>query len=490
MKKKVIIIGGGLAGLSAAVTLASNGFQVELFEKNKHFGGKLMPVTLGDYKFDFGPNTITMPEVFRKVIEQTGEKAENYFQLIKLENHTRNVFSDGSILDFSSSREHMIDQLNRIDQAHKYDDFLKEITRLYKLSEAHFLPKTFSSFRDYLSPSLGAALLQVRPAQSLNSFFRSYFSHPQVIQAFNRYSTYIGSSPYKTPATFAMIAYLEMIGGVYYVHGGNVKIAEAYTVIARKLGARLHSETPVKKICVKNKRAIGIELENGEKIYGDYVILNADLLKAYPELAGESHRPSFTNSKAEKMEPSTSAFVVLAGVNQQFPELRHHNVFFSDDYEQEFTDLFSHKRYSKEPTIYISSSSFTDPAQAPLGSNLFILANAPALPADAQLQADPEEYKELIYQRLASFGLSLKPHIAEEKVYTPADIASQFGAFRGALYGPSSNRKRDAFLRPRNASSDIGNLYFAGGSTHPGGGSPIVTLSGMNTAKLIIKAER
>ncbi len=490
MKKKVLIIGGGLAGLSAAITLANKGFDVELFEKNKHFGGKLMPVALGDYTFDFGPNTITMPEVFRKVIEQTGDKAEDYFHMIKLEYHTRNVFSDGTSFDLSSSREYMMQQLNQMDPAHKYDDFLKEITRLFKLSEKHFLPKTFHSWQDYLSPSLGAALLQVRPLQSLNSFFRQYFSHPHVLHAFNRYSTYIGSSPYKTPATFAMIAYLEMIGGVYYVEGGNVKIAEAYAKIAKKLGAKLHADSPVKKVIVKNKKAIGIELEDGEKIHGDYFIMNADLLKAYPELVSESDRPSFPNSKAAGLSPSTSAFVVLAGVNKRFSELRHHNVYFSDNYEQEFIDLFKHKQYSSEPTIYISNSSYTEPDRSPGGSNLFILANAPALPADGKLQVNQEMYKELIYQKLSTFGLALKDNIVEEKVYTPSDIAAQFGSFRGALYGLSSNRKKDAFLRPKNVSKDIANLFFAGGSTHPGGGSPIVTLSGMNTANLIIKAEK
>lgn len=152
--------------------------------------------------------------------------------------------------------------------------------------------------------------------------------------------------------------------------------------------------------------------------------------------------------------------------------------------------LFKHKQYSSEPTIYISNSSYTEPDRSPGGSNLFILANAPALPADGKLQVNPEMYKELIYQKLSTFGLALKDNIVEEKVYTPSDIAAQFGSFRGALYGLSSNRKKDAFLRPKNVSKDIANLFFAGGSTHPGGGSPIVTLSGMNTANLIIKAEK
>ncbi|WP_203363614.1 phytoene desaturase family protein [Bacillus sp. REN10] len=487
--KKVVIIGGGLAGLSAAVTLAYQGLDVQLFEKNEHFGGKLMPVQLGDYTFDFGPNTITMPYVFQQVIEQTGERAEDYFELIKLPAHTRNVFSDGTELIFSSDQQQMVAQLERLDPsgARRYPAFIKEITRLYNLSQQYFLPRTFRSWRDYLSPSLGAALLQVRPWQTLDDFFRSYFSNPKVMEAYNRYATYIGSSPYQAPATFAMIAYLEMVEGVYYVKGGNTKIAEAFTTVAKKWGAHLHNHTMVKKILVSKQRATAVELANGERIEADYIIMNADLLTAYPELVSEEVRPAFPNKKVEQLEPSISAFVILAGVNKRFPQLMHHNVYFSSDYKQEFIDLFNRQTYSEQPTIYICNSSYTDVTRSPNGDNLFILVNAPALPSTRQLQIDPQAYKEKIYASLAAQGIDLAPHLVEEQIFTPATIAETFGAFRGALYGLSANRKKSAFLRPQNKSKDIANLYFVGGSTHPGGGSPMVTISGQNVAASIIE---
>lgn len=490
--KKVIIIGGGLGGLSSAVTLAHAGFQVTLYEQNNHLGGKLMPVSLGKYSFDFGPNTITMPHVFKGIIEQTGERAEDYFELLPLNSHTRNFFPDGSSIDFSSDCETMTAEIANLSStdAANYPRFLKEIDRLYRLSERYFFPATFKSWRDYLSPSLGSALFRVRPMETMDHFFKRYFSHPHLLQALGRYATYIGSSPYKAPATFAMIAHLELAKGVYYTKGGNVRIAEAFAAVARKHGALLQTETAVKRIQVENGAIRGVELASGEHVDADLIILNGDLLSTYPELVNEQLRPSFSDAKAARFEPSISAFVITVGLTEHALELKHHNVFFSRNYKQEFADLFDQQRYSDEPTVYVSNSSYTDLAVSPDGSNLFILVNAPALTKDGQLQIEPDQYKERIYDFLESYGIDIRSRLAVEKVFTPSFISKTFSSWRGALYGPSSHKKTDAFLRPANASPDIANLYFIGGSTHPGGGSPIVTMGGQNLARRIIKEQK
>lgn len=487
--KKIVIVGGGLGGLASAVTLAHAGFEVELFEKNDHLGGKLMPVKLGSYHFDFGPNTITMPAVFNKVISQTGENPADYLKFVPLEAHTRNHFPDGRAFDFTSNQEQMIQQLQTFDSsaADKYPAFIKEISRLYELSERFFFPVTFQSWRDYLSPSLGFALFQVRPAESMHHFFQRYFKDPILVQAFDRYATYIGSSPYRAPATFSMIAYLELVEGVYYTKGGNTGIAKAFTEVAQKSGAQLNTNAAVKKILTDNGKAHGIVLEDGSQIAADLVILNGDLLSAFPELVNEAERPSLSDAKVAAFEPSISAFVITVGLTERLQSLQHHNVFFSSDYRKEFNDLFDASVYSEEPTVYISNSSYTDPSVSPDGDNLFILVNAPALTKEGHLQIEPEAYKERIYDFLLSYGVDIRSHLAEEKIFTPAFIRDKFGSFRGALYGPSSNRPKDAFLRPPNASRDIRNLYFVGGSTHPGGGSPMVVLSGLNVANKIIE---
>ncbi|MGG6432539.1 phytoene desaturase family protein [Anoxybacillus sp. D401a] len=475
--KKVVIIGGGLGGLSAAVTLAHRGVDVQLFEKNSHFGGKLMPVQLGSYYFDFGPNTITMPFVFRHVIEQTGARTEDYMTFRKLSVHTKNVYEDGTTFFLSSDRDYMKEQLAAIDRvgALRYDDFLREVERLYRLANTHFFPRIFRSFVDYMSPSLAIALWKARPLETLHHFFQRYFTNEHVIQAYDRYATYIGSSPYMAPATFAMIAYLEMVDGVYYVDGGNARIAQTFAHLAQKAGAQLHLNRAVKRVVVKNGKVIGVELADGEKVEADVVIMNADLLQAYRELVDGRDR-SF-----QRAEPSISAFVMLVGTDETYDHLAHHNVFFAKHYKKEFTHLFA-GHYSDEPTIYVCAPPFTKE-----GSSLFILVNAPPLTEDGRMQVDEQAYKQLVYERLRSYGLNIVPKV--ERVITPLHIAEQFGAYRGALYGIASNRRRDTFLRPSNACKRVKGLYFVGGTTHPGGGSPMVVISGQNVANHLLGAK-
>ncbi|WP_216830483.1 phytoene desaturase family protein [Alkalihalobacterium elongatum] len=488
--KKVVIIGGGLGGLAAATLLAFNGYGVTLFEKNTHVGGKLKRIQSNGYIFDFGPNTITMPCVFRGIIEQTGQKSEDYFQFQKLDIHTNNHFSDGSTFSFSTDVDFMISQLNEIDVfgATHYQMYLKEVTRLYELSQSHFLPRTFSSLTEYLSPSLSKAFLSVRPFENLDHFHRRYFKDQRVRQSFNRYATYIGSSPYLTPATFAMIAHLELIEGVYYTTGGNASIAEGLAKRAKELGVHIHLNQEVSKINIKNQVATSIKLTNGETIEADEVILNGDLLASIPELIDESHRPRFSNEKIKKVEPSISAYVLLVGLNTRMKDLIHHQVYFSQNYKEEFNELSVKRQLPKDPSIYICNSSYTDLSMSPYGDNLFILVNAPPLSRDDGTNEDYEHYKEVIYKKLSRAGLNIRPHIEYEQLITPQSIKQGYNAFRGALYGRASNRKMDAFFRTPNRSRDIANLYFVGGSTHPGGGSPMVVISGQNVANLIINS--
>ncbi|MCA0969478.1 phytoene desaturase [Halobacillus litoralis] len=482
---KVVIIGGGLGGLSAAVSLASQGVEVDLFEKNDHLGGKMMPVDEEGYHFDFGPNTITMPEVFKDVLRQGGLVPEEELEFIQIPNHTRNQFSDGTTFDLSSDREAMYNQLLRIDPsgARVYYSFLKEVERLYVLSKKHFLHRTFSSWKDYLSPSLGKAFAQVRPLESMDHFFKQYFSNPKILQSLNRYSTYVGSNPYVTPATFAMIAHLELNEGVYYVRGGNTKIAQSFVKAARNQGVRLHMNQEVKRMVTNGSNVTGVLLENGEIVEADRIIVNGDLLEAVPKLLSEKDRPSLSQKRIDRMDPSISAFVLLAGLDKKIDSLHHHHVFFSNDYKKEFQQL-QMGQYADDPTIYIGTSSKTDPDISPKGDNCFILVNAPALSTNQN--RTPEEYRQLIYDRLKEHGMDLEPHVAFEQVIPPTEIQQKFGAFRGALYGPSANRKLQAFMRPFNKSRDLENLYFCGGSTHPGGGSPMVVLSGQNVANQIV----
>ncbi|MFC3886140.1 phytoene desaturase family protein [Bacillus songklensis] len=483
--KHVLIVGGGLGGLAAGIKLQANGYQVTIFEQNGHFGGKMMPVQLGDYSFDFGPNTITMPYVFQKVLKEAGENPDNHLEFVHIEKHTHNLFPDGTSFYMTTNRNEMVEQFEQLDPHAEisYYDYLEEVKLLYETAENHFFHRTFSSWTDYLDSKLFRALWSVRPFETIDHFHRQFFRNDYIRNAFNRYATYVGSSPFTSPAAFALIGHLEMGEGVYYVKGGNTKIVKAFEDTLRTLGASLHLKTKVNKIIVQEKQVRGVELENGEIITGDIVVVNGDLLTAYPELVEEAHRPHFKNKKAKSYEPSISAFVIMAGLKNRNPNLIHHQVYFAEDYQAEFHELLQEKRMPGDPTICVCNSSYIDQDAAP-GDNLFILVHAPAVTDEDSY--DKEEYKHLIYDKLKRYGLDIPSQLVVEKVVQPSDIASTFSGYKGTLYGISSNRKLDSFLRPSNVSKDVANLYFAGGTAHPRGGSPMVVISGMNVADKII----
>ncbi|KIL47966.1 phytoene desaturase family protein [Jeotgalibacillus campisalis] len=487
--KQVVIIGAGLGGLACGIQLQHAGYDVTIIEKNLHAGGKMMPVKLGDYSFDFGPNTITMPGVFQKVFSNAGESMEDYLELIRLDHHTKNVFRSGDTFLQSIDPHVVISQLVKLDPfgAKNYWRYIKEVNRLYQQAESGFFHRSFHSWLDYLSPGLTKAFFSVRPLETMNHFHKRFFSNPDILQVFNRYATYIGSSPYKSPATFSLIGHLEMNEGVFTVRGGNTKIADAFVQVFKKLGGTLKLDEEVNQIHVTNKTAAGVELKSGIQIKADKIIINGDFITATKKLIKEKDRPSFPDKKLSGYEPSISAFVILAGLKTYQKDIHHHHVFFPEDYKKEFQNIFVDQKLPEDPTIYISHSAYTDRGISK-GSNLFILVNAPAVKMKSEKEVS--QFKEMIYSRLEEEGIPIRKEIEVEKVYTPDTIAHLFHAYKGALYGVSSHKKKDAFLRPRNASKDINGLFYVGGTTHPGGGSPMVTLSGLNVAKEIIYQDK
>lgn len=481
--KHVVIIGAGLGGLSASVTLASRGYDVTVIEKNEHVGGKLMPIITDGHRFDFGPNTITMPDVFRSVIRNSGANPDDYFELIKLNHHTVNHYSDGSTFTFHAEREQMEAEVRRLtgDQAKQnhLTAYLDEAEKLFHIANERF----FTRMDSKIDPGLWADMLKVHPLQSLHALHKKYFKDSRIIQALDRYATYIGSSPYVTPGTFALISHLELNDGVYFAKGGNWNIAKGFAKRASELGVKFRLGHEVTKIEVLNGKAHSVIVDDEEVISCDGVLLNGELFTQYPRLVDAKSRPSFPIPTRDTVEPSISAFVILVGLSKRL-NLAHHNVYFSDDYEGEFRAIFNEERYPDEPTIYISNSSATDTSMGEAGDNLFILVNAPA----HLTEIDADTYEHLIRRRLREFGVDwTEDEVLYHHRVTPNDLTRDFYAYYGALYGTSANSKKGAFFRPAARSEDVSNIWFAGGSTHPGGGSPMVTLSGQFAVRSMLE---
>ncbi len=485
MSKNAVIIGAGLGGLSAAVRLAKKGFAVTVLEKNETVGGKVNIVeAAGGYNFDTGASLLTMRGVLEELFVFAGKRAEDYLEIVPLEPICRYFWSDGARFDASTNLEKTESEIEKLaspGEVENFRRFLADAKRKYEVAEKTFLAHSLNDLPRLLRPKYLRDLLALSSMRTLDAHVRNYFQSPKLRQLFNRFATYNGSSPFQTPATFALIPYVEFGLGAWYVKGGIYEIPKALAKLAGELDAEIRTSCEVEKIIVRDKKAIGVRLAGGGELKSDFVIANSDAVETYRNLIEAK------NARIERLEPSSSGFVLLLGVKKRFPALAHHNIFFSDDYRAEFDAIFNRLRPALNPTVYVCATTRTDPAQAPAGcENLFVLVNAPYTSARTNWEKEKRDYRSLIVKKLEDFGLeNLENSIEFERIITPDDFEKKYRANRGSIYGVSSNGIFSAFLRPPNKARNIENLYLVGGSTHPGGGIPLVLISGKLATDLI-----
>jgi phytoene desaturase len=309
---------------------------------------------------------------------------------------------------------------------------------------------------------------------------------PHLRQLLGRFATYVGASPFQAPATLSVIAHVELTGGVWYPRGGIYAIADALLRLARELGVAVHLNTPVRRIELAEGAVSGLLLGDGRRVAAETVLANVDVATVYTHLL-ESNVAPRRRAQIQAIGTSCSGFVLLLGVEGEHPHLAHHNIFFNRDYRSEFAAIFEQGRPPQEPTVYVAITSKSDPDHAPEGcENWFVLVNAPALGPRFDWEAEAPAYRRRVLDTLAGFGLDVRARLRSEVMLTPHDIERLTGAWRGALYGINSNQPLNAFRRPHNRCPDVRGLYFAGGTTHPGGGVPMVTLSGKVAAEMIL----
>ncbi len=482
--KEIIIIGAGLGGLSAACRLAKSGFSVTVLEKNENVGGKVNSVEANGYKFDTGASLLTMRHILEDLFAFCGKQIADYLEIAPLEPICRYFWTDGTQFDASQNIEKTESEIAKLEprDVENFRQYLADSKLKYEISERTFLAKSLNDLPTLIRPEYIKDLLKISTLKTLDKHNAGYFKSKKLQQLFNRFATYNGSSPYKIPATFALIPYVEFGLGAWYVRGGMYEIPKALEKLARELGVRFLTDSEVETIIVEDKKAVGVKA-NGEILGADYVISNADAIETYRNLLPAKHQ------KYQNREPSCSGFVLLLGTREKFPQLAHHNIFFSDNYKAEFDALFKRKIPATNPTIYICATSRTDDSQAPHGhENLFVLVNAPYTSEKFNWQNEKQNYRDLIIKKLEKYGLEdLENSIDFEQIITPDDFETKYRANRGSIYGISSNGIFSAFMRVPNKSKDIENLYFVGGATHPGGGIPLVLLSGKMASEMVLR---
>lgn len=492
VKRRVIIIGAGIGGLTAAIRLASAGYSVIMLEQQKEVGGKLQRIEGQGYAFDRGPSTMTMIHRFETIFRSVGKHINEYVNFYPISEGTRHYFPDGTTVDFSTDAAVTQAQIAAYSEqdARNYLSFMKESERLYRLAERHFLNRLLVSWRDKASPSLALAFAKARPFQTYGGMLNRYFRHPYTIALFGRYATYVGSDPGRAPAIFAMLAHAEQRHGVHGIRGGTYALVQGLNRLALELNVDIRTSVRVKRIVSSNGRVTGVDSAIGF-LPADIVIANGDVLTVNRDLIDPKDRPAMPDARIRRYEPSLSGFAMLLGVSRTYSLLRHHTVFFPERYGEEFDSIFREKRPPREPALYICNTSCTEAGLAPVGSsNLFVLANAPYLAEEWDWQDRQEEVAGRMIDRLETCGLSnVREHIEFRSVYTPADMAKDTSAYRGAIYGISSNRPSQTFARPSNRGALRG-LWFVGGATHPGGGTPMVAASGQLVAEAVIREDR
>ena len=489
MAKRVIIVGAGAGGLSAAVDLAAAGWKVDVFETSSEPGGKMHQRQVGDVGIDGGPTVFTMHWVFDELFKRAGAVFDDRVHLTESRRLARHAWTDGSHLDLF----HNIDQSAQAiaefadeQNAHGYRRFCKDGELVHNLLRDNFMatgqPSPMKLGYRLLRDG-GMKSLAVAPHQTLWTALGRYFSDPRLKQLYGRYATYVGSSPLSTPSTLMLIAHVER-QGVWCVEGGMRALAHAIADLATEHGAQFHYESPVRKIHCTNGRATGITLSSGESFSADAIIFNGDTAALSDGLLGDD---VLTSSRIRKrQERGLSAITWCINATTSGFELDHHNVFFATDYEREFTTIFESRSICNEPTVYVCAQDRVNGSLAATGKErLLLLINAPAdgdhgTWTDAKL----EEQRRNALSVLARGGLNL--NFSEEECVTtcPDNWHQRFPGSGGSLYGAASHGMFSSFSRP-SSGSRIKGLYLAGGSAHPGPGVPMATLSGSIAARHI-----
>lgn len=478
MPKTAIIVGAGIAGLATAIRLSAKGYQVNVFEANDYSGGKLHSKTVDGYRFDLGPSLFTMPWLVTELFEIHGKNPTDYFNYYKKDVICNYFWEDGKTFsvkaDINQFAKEAAISFNEKEETIKR--FLSENRKKYDLTHSIFLEKSLHRTSTYLSKDTLKALFRIGGMginNTLNKSNERYFSNPKLVQLFNRYATYNGSSPYKTPGIMSMIPHLEMELGTYFPKGGMHEITKALFQLAQDIGVVFHFRQPVKQILVKGKKAVGITTDGGDFI-GDLVVSNMDVYPTYRKLLANHRQPE----KTLKQERSSSALIFYWGINKSFPQLDLHNILFSNDYPTEFKYIFDKKTLYHDATVYINITSKEQEQDAPKGSeNWFVMINAPGNYGQDWDTLVTEARQHIISKINRVLNTDIASLIATEFVLDPTGIESATSSYRGALYGAASNSKFAAFLRHPNFSNHIKNLYFCGGSVHPGGGIPLCLLS-------------
>lgn len=484
MKKTVIIIGTGPGGLATGMLLAHRGYDVTILEKADVIGGRNAAITVGEYTFDTGPTFLHQKVTLDEIFAEVDCKPEDYMNFVNLNPMTRLNFGDIS-LDTSSDRNTMAQNIEEAfpGESKNYfrfmDDHAKKLNVIFPC-----LQRPYHKLSSYFNSKLYKAIPYVATRKSVMEILGEYFTDDRLKLAFTFQSKYLGMSPWKCPALFSILSYIEYEHGIYHVQGGLSKISQVMAEIFQEKGGKIMLDSEVSEIKYIGKKATHVILKKGNVMACDDIVINADYAAARNTIFGKYN---ISEDKLKKKKYSCSTFMLYLGLDKIYENEPHHHIIFADNYSKNLEEIQNETTVSKDPSIYIRNSSITDTTVAPEGhSQLYILVPTINLRHGSTWDETISYYRDLILDRvIEKTGMKdLRNHIVKEHVITPADWQKS-NIFMGATFNLAHTLDQMLYFRPQNKLKGFKNIYLAGGGTHPGSGLPTIYESARISANLI-----
>jgi diapolycopene oxygenase len=495
---RIAVIGSGLGGLAAAVTLAARGYQVSVFEKNAWLGGKAAVLQEDGFRFDMGPTILIRPSVLRRIFSEAGRRLEDYLTMVRLDPQWRCFFDDGLVLDLEDNLQAMAGTLDGIGpgMGAGFLRFQRLSEQLHTISEKFFFWRPVGSMRDTLdlkgafSIAVLKDVMRMRLGQTVAGTIREFIPDARVAQMLDHYTQYVGSSPDASPAILCAIGHMQSEEGIWYPMGGTRAVPEALVRLGRELGVEYRASTEVERLTIEDGKVTGLVVE-GETLRFDAVVSNEDAVRTYRELVGGEAARKF--EKARTYEPACSGVVLYLGLKKRYEHLAHHSFVFSRDPQEEFHHIYDLGEPAPDPTCYLASTTRTEAGTAPEGGDaLYVLVHTPYLRPGQDWDAMFPSYRQVILNKLKrTAGMpDLEERIVFERALTPVDIHERYKVLNGAIYGLSSHGRWNGAFKPSNRRRDPDGLFLAGGAAHPGPGMPMVLMSGWIAADAVDRRYR
>lgn len=482
MGKKIIVIGSGFAGLATATTLADQGHEVTILEKNSTPGGRARQFSAEGFTFDMGPSWYWMPDVFDAYFGRFGKRVSDYYELVRLDPSYQIFFGQDDIMELPAGQEALYQLFERYEpgSSRQLKHFLEEAAYKYKVGMKEFVHKPGHSIWEFADMRVVKSMFRLQMFQSMSAHVRKLFKNEQLRQMLEFPVLFLGATPENTPAMYSLMNYADLVLGTWYPLGGMHKIVEGMVSLAKEKGVDIICGEEVQRIDVAGRQATGVQTAN-HNYRADVVVGAADYHHVEQRLLEPEYR-QYDAAYWDQRTMAPSSLLFYVGVNKKLKGLHHHNLFFDEDFTRHAIEIYDEPAWPSKPLFYVCAPSVTDSTVSPAGcENLFILIpTAPDLEDD---ESRREKYYDIVMDRLERLtGQSVRDAVIYKRSYAHRDFQADYHAYKGNAYGLANTLMQTAFLKPKMRSKKVDNLFYAGQLTTPGPGVPPSLISGQVAA--------